>query len=569
MSVSCLLDVRSTSWWTSPLTKLPASLLLRFVGTSLFHSSFLCSHSSNIDYFYSYGVCTAECRVTLVFDYFLDSAYGRSRRSFYDSLALPLLVRIQPAMSEVTNEQLMAALTRLTEFATTQQSLNADLQAKQAQLMTVVAELRNAAPAATDVNEDESKQGALDAATLQADRQRAVHNSRRSVHILNSNFVTGDLMSPNPAPPASSVQTEAERLRRVSGSFNTPARPFTATPAASTKIKAIDALPFVSKDKHSNYNQANTAMSKLDKFYGDKKHDKDIDVYTFVRSIDFQLERWMQGEQFGRLELVISCTAGPAQMWLLNKRDDLAVLLASGQITKEMTEWDYVRKDFIDSMGGGQTQRLYQTKLEAVRLGRGSDSDELTKFITKFRDYAFRAYPLDEYPDTTTRSRLLGQMLERNVRESDFGVWKEMMRVMPKPQTLEDMEEALTSAWSVEQTIRSQRKPYVEYGKGGGKGGNSTTPSPSLMNMDVEKETASGGSRSESETDESLMAAIARKPGDGETRKRTANNKHINGAVAAKLIALRRCLHCYKIGHYARECTTPANRPPTESELKA
>jgi hypothetical protein len=479
----------------------------------------------------------------------------------------------------VTNLELKDAITHLTNMILAQQTTNADLQAKHAELASIVAGLRAknstaAAPAATSIDDDDDDDDEVkENAAQQAHGRYVASDSRRRVSMLNSNnvIVTGDLLSPNAAPPARSAQTEAERRRRESQMFTTPtpAHSVTRTPTAITKVKALNALPFVSKDRHSIYSQANTAMSKLDKFYGDRKHDKDIDVYTFVRSIDFQLDRWMQGEVFGRLELVISCTAGPAQIWLLNKRDDLAVLLAAGMIEKEMTEWEYVRKDFIDSMGGGQTQRLYQTKLSAVRLYKGTDSDELTKFITKFRDYAFRAYPLDEYPDTTTRSKLLAQMMEKNVRDSDFEVWKEMMRVTPKPQTLEDMEEALTSAWSVEQTIRSQKKQYENYGKSGGRGGGSATSSQSLMNMEVASEMASDGSRDEGETNESLMTTATRKPvGDG-AKKRAANNKHINGAVAAKLIKLNRCLHCYKPGHYALECKAPANRPPTESELKA
>ena len=432
----------------------------------------------------------------------------------------------------------------------------------------------NSIPAAAVVEREEEKERKSDSSTHQR-RSRAVRDSRKSVIVANSNnstMYTGDLLSPEPAPPARTVQTEAERARRESRLFSTPAHS-PINPAPATSVRPKRSLPAVDKSRHSKYYEANQALAKIDKFYGDRKNDKDIDVYMFVRGIDFQLDRWMQDEVFGRLELVISCTGGAAQMWLLNKRDDLLVMWSIGTITAEMTEWEYVKVDFIESMGGGQTQRLYQTKLEGLRLGKGGDGEELTKFITKFTDWAMRAYPLNKYPDTKARSLMLGAMFESRVRESDWGIWGTMMRSQPRPEMLEDLEAALTSAWSVEQTIRAHRSKKYPDNAGGGKnkgGFNAATPSShTLQSMEVGGETDEGG-RGEgvAETGESLNAAATKRPSNGAAPKR-ALNKHIDGKTAAQLIKLNRCLHCYGTDHYARDCTSPANRPPKDSELKA
>ena len=484
----------------------------------------------------------------------------------------------KPSAAPVTNEQIMAALNRLTQFATAQQATNVELQGKQAQLMSWIENLdidNTTTDNQATVAVDEVKEAAQEA-ELERDKQRAVRESRKSVHISNSNnntLYTGDLMSPAAAPPARLSQTEAEISRRQSRLFSTPAHS-SKIPASSLKTKVTDVLPSskIDKSRNSSYYDANQAMSKIDKFYGDQKSDKSIDVYTFVRGIDFQLDRFMNNERFGKLELVISCTGGAAQMWLLNKRHDLATLLARGAITEEMTEWEYVREEFIENMGGGQTQRLHLTKLEGLKLGRGGDNEEVAKFISKFREYAFRAFPLDKYPDTTMRSLMLGRLFESRVSESDWTIWAQMVRTRPRPETLEDMEDALTSSWGIEQTIRAHKLNYKKSGWNGGgqvgKTGNGATPSQAVLNLEVAGETSSEENREEGEAGESLHAVAAKKPSGGGGEKRS-NNKHIDGKKAAQLMRLYRCLHCYKNGHYARDCKTPANRPPTESELKA
>ena len=489
----------------------------------------------------------------------------------------PATTAASAATGDVSNSQIMEFLTR---FVSQQQTINMDLRNRQDQVLTFLEGMptgtanNDALPAAVSEEvKDTSKQTEDD-----EDRKRQqVRNSRKSVTLLNSNnstMYTGDLLSPTELPPPR-VQTEAEKDRRTTRLFSSPTPP-PKTPAPTIRPKLSSSLPPVDKSRHSKYYEANIAISKMDKFYGDRKNDKDIDVYTFVRSVDFQLERWMQGETFGRLELVISCTGGAAQMWLLNKRDDLSTLFSLGHITAEMTEWEYVRGDFIDNMGGGQVKRLHQTKLDGLKLGRGGDSEELAKFISKFHEWALRAYPLDDYPDTGTRSLMLGKVFENRVRDSDWGIWGQMIRTAPNTDKLEDLEMALQKVWTIEQHIRSAKSRKAgEYGPGGAKGTNrgfypnSSSPSQSLQNMDVGSETGVE-SRGEEETNESLnVAAAAKKTPNASGGQRRANNKHIDGKTPAQLIRLNRCLHCYQSNHYARDCPAPANRPPKDSELKA
>jgi hypothetical protein len=488
-------------------------------------------------------------------------------------------------------QQLMAALTRLTHLAeqqertnaerlNKQESINAELLARQEQMLTFMEDIstRSGDTAAT------TSAATVSAAEEEKDREeeerrkhKAVRESRRSVILENSNnstMYTGDLLSPTIVPPqARSVQTEAEIERRQShGVLFTPPGRTPKTPAPTAAAASKLSLPFVDKSRHSKYYEANQAMSKMDKFYGDRKNDKDIDVYTFVRGIDFNLDRWMQGEEYGRLELVIGCTGGAAQMWLLSKREDLLFLFGVGKLAAELTEWRYVKADFIEHMGGGQTQRLYQTKLETLKLGKGDNTDELTKFVSAFREYSNRAYPLDQFPDTGARTLMLGKLFDDRVRESDTGVWSQMMRTTPRPEKLEDLERALTSSWMTEQRIRAayrNKRSSENAGGARGKGGYApnTSSSQALHAIGVEGENDVGGSREEGETGEVLQAAATKKTNGSSVPKRL--NKHINGLVAARLIRLNRCLHCYMKDHYARECKAPANRAPTEAELKA
>ena len=328
--------------------------------------------------------------------------------------------------SVAVQDEILSALRYFRNFASRQEKINDRVLA----LIGLDATDEDDATSASAVEEEKERPPSADE---EKSRRAAVRASRKSVVVSNSNNSTlyaGDnLLSPTTPPPR--VQTEAEKKRRESRLFNTPASA-SKTPAAPFAHSRLS-LPSdsIDKSRHSKYYEANQAMKSIEKFYGDRKNDKDIDVYMFIRGVDFQLDRFMQGEVFRRLELVTSCTAGAAQMWLLNKRDDLSVLLHRGEITREMTEWEYVRADFAESMGGGQTQRLYQAKLDGLKLGRGSEGEELTKFITKFSDWALRAYPLDKHPDTKSRSLMLGGKFEARVRDKtailEYGLtWHEL-----------------------------------------------------------------------------------------------------------------------------------------------
>jgi hypothetical protein len=477
-------------------------------------------------------------------------------------------------MHQVT-PQLLDALTR---FMDQQKSINEDIQNKQEQIFAFLENSAGAstvAAAAEEVEEEKERQ----------QQRHTVLNSRNSVYMVNSGGGEQLLHNLSPlAPPPVRVRTREEQLRRASHGMPLPfATPAPASTTQNSSHAALTSTPggqAIDKSRNSPYGRADQALSRLDKFYGDKKHDKDIDIYTFVRAVDFHLERWMPGQMTGRLELAISCTSGPAQMWLLNKKDDLSILVARGQIKAEMAEWDEIKDEFTERMGGGQTQRLYQSRLDDLRMGKKEGSDEVMKFITTFREYALRAYPLDKHPDTRARSLMLGKIFQQRVCDSDFYVWKEAMRMMPGPETLEEWEVALSSAWTTEQAVREQQKRRSQYGDNTGKtvkgkGGSShqsTSQSAYRMQAEGESETERQGEEdTESGEGQSLNAVAAKGTGNARNsdKKSRPNNKHIDGKIAAQLIRLNRCLHCYKSGHFARECSAPANRPPAENELKA
>ncbi len=467
-----------------------------------------------------------------------------------------------PTPTPSVNQQV---LDLLTSFMDQQRAINAEVQAKQEQIFSYIESSTSAdtvTAAAEEVEEEKERE----------EQRQIVRNSRSSIYLGGSS----QLLSPI-APPPVRPRTQEEQERRASHGIPLPlATPLPASKTGSGGHATVTSTPggqVIDKSRNSPYGQADHALSRMDKFYGDKKHDKDIDVYTFVRAVDFHLERWMPEQVAGRLELAISCTSGPAQMWLLNKKEDLSILVARGQIKPEMAEWDEIKNEFTERMGGGQTQRLYQSRLDDLKMGRKEGSDEVMKFITTFRDYALRAYPLDKHPDTKARSLMLGKIFQQRVCDSDFYVWKEAMRMMPTPETLEEWEVALSSAWTTEQAVREQQKKRTgDNTKGTFKTkGGFATQSQSVHHMQTDGERGPEGRGEEDTTDgQSLNAVTARgannNPNSDGQRKR--NNKHIDGKMAAQLIRLNRCLHCYKSGHFARECSAPVNRPPTEGELK-
>jgi hypothetical protein len=472
-----------------------------------------------------------------------------------------------PTVTSPSNQEIYVLLRQLMEEQRTttakQEERFAGLEAKQEQTLNYVESIgslgapTDSTSTTADPN-DEVKQQA-----------HIVRNSRASVYLNNSNnALLGDnLLSPL-APPVVRARTDEEKERRASYGI-----PFTSpAPTAKTLSRALptasDSAPPVDKSHKSKYWEANHSISRMDKFYGDKRSDREMDVYQFVRSVDFQLDRWMEGELFGRLELVISCTGGPAQMWLLSKRDDLNTLVTRGQLAPEMAEWDAVKADFIDRMGGGQAQRLYQSRLDDLKLGRHNGSDDVMKFITTFREYAERAFPLHKYPDTRAKSLMLGKIFQERICASDFSVWREAMRSNPIPETLEEWEVALSSAWTTEHTLREQSKKWRDRGNVQSKGGNSLPQHAAVHHLRAEGET--DDETTAADEIETLNAVLPGK--DGGTKAgghKRVQNKHINAKTAALLIRANRCLHCYQSGHYARECKAPANRAPTENELKA
>lgn len=449
-----------------------------------------------------------------------------------------------PTSSAQTGQIDIAAV--LAAFIEKQEKLNANMQSAQQQLLSFVSTIPLG-----EYNDDYKQQ------------MYTARYSRPSVIAHNTLSVSSDnnsMQSPI-RPPAVRRLTKDEEARRAShgNPLFTPIADPNQEANAEVPADRAPQLPIIDRGRNTPYGQAHQAISKMDKYYGDKKYDKDIDVHSFVRSVDFELGCWMKAEMNGRLELVISATSGVARDWLLHKREDLQYLVTCGRLRPENAEWASVKDEFIQRMGGGQTEKIYQTKLRDLRMGnRGSD--DVMKFTTTFREYATRAYPLYKYPDTVVRSLMLGGIFNDSVCASDFGVWQETQRRSPAPETLEDWEVALAAAWSSEQIVREQRRRIF----GDHKKSYPPSNTAKVNHMQTENNTSEWDGTS---TGSSEGLNVASTP-NGKSQAPKKFNKYIDGKMAAQLIRLSRCLHCYKGDHFADKCPKPAPRAPTEQELK-
>lgn len=399
----------------------------------------------------------------------------------------------------------------------------------------------------------------------------AMRKVRQTVHGLNSGTI---LSSPATfAPPVVRPMSDDERARRQSyGQVGlvtpTPLTPNdTTTNTTSPTAQPTATSTTIDRGRNSPYALASHALSKIDRFYGDGKNDK-VDVIAFLDSVEFHMSRYMHAQSYGRLELVTSCTAGPAFRWLRLKTADLNTAVAAGQFTPEMAEWNEALKTlFIEAMGGKQAEMMAKMKLSALTYDKEKGIEEVAKFVSKFKEYALTAYPLHRHPDTEARSLTLADIFKERVRVSDYYVWKEAMRMVPRPYpTLENWEEALSEAWGLEYETSNGRKQGRFKGNGSaasGTGGYQSTGSSSgarLNHMSEEKESSAGAGAAS----ESVNVANT---GRGRTPNRP-NNKYIDGRVANQLIRANRCLYCYQKNHRANDCKAPATRAPNSDELK-
>lgn len=437
-----------------------------------------------------------------------------------------------------------------------QRAENARLQGQQEAIISQLAgddeNNNNDTGALPDVTVDDVKE--------QQEQQRGiVRHSRRSIYMLQ----TPNASPLKYAPPHVRQRTEEEQARRASHGIPDPTTPF--SPHKATTTSTVTATP-LDTSRNSPWDRASNALARVDKFYGDKKHDKDIDVYQFVRAVDFEMDTYMKEERRGRLDLVIKCTGGSAKMWLLNKKDEMTIVMASYGVDPVLADWDGVKVQFIESMGGPATQSMYMSRLETLKLEKGDGAEAVIKFTTQFKEFAMRAFPLSKYPDTEARSYMLGRMFSDRVSASDIYVWQDAVRTMPPPgpEKLEDWEQALSTAWSMQQKLREEKRKHglLRDYKGG--------VAQSVSNMETEGD---AGDDNQDDRKESAALNVAaangtgNKMGDGQ-KKQTPRNKFIDKKMLAQLINAKRCLKCYKVGHFANVCTAPpANRAPTAAEL--
>src|SRR5450759_4416677 len=98
------------------------------------------------------------------------------------------------------------------------------------------------------------------------------------------------------------------------------------------------------------------------------------------------MDAWLtEGQQHGRLHLVIGRTDGAAQIWLAKKRQEMKKLHAAGQVTDLLLmEWGEVQDDFITEMSKGITSAVYEQQLRALKVRDKDGKMDVATFIRRF-----------------------------------------------------------------------------------------------------------------------------------------------------------------------------------------
>ena len=312
-----------------------------------------------------------------------------------------------------------------------------------------------------------------------------------------------------------------------------------------------------------------------------------------VKLINSQLDMWMGSDQLGRLSLVIGCTDGIAQNWLVNKRDELAKLRAAGHITDPLvSEWVEVQQQFITEMSKGVTPTLYEQQLRDLRLKDDDGKLDPSAFIRRFNEITTRLYPPGSWAIESDRSRMLATIFDDRVQTGgDKVLWEKMQEWLwskgqPKGmRQLDVCQKALLEAWGLLQVTRdgrnrsyggARRNPWQRDEK---KKALPLPPSSASTSHHANAVAARTndlllGANDDSSQSENgqlgtqELAAVAQ-AGRGRREGRGGRNPHLSPALVEQLRNNGLCLSCYKPGHYSRQCTaTPANRPPTSDELK-
>ena len=421
-------------------------------------------------------------------------------------------------------------------------------------------------------------------AAARMDRERQlgyVHNSRQSLSALATSAITATFNNnvQTPMRPPTTTQTRSAFRTRLSQGPADLVQDQVAAPVAALGVLEMDLMK---KDEREKYNNAmKTLHYSVSKFHGNRAGDKDGDrtVHDFVRLINAEMDAHMGSIQMGRLNLVIGRTDGVAQTWLARKRDEVQKLRLAGAITDlTIGGWADIQSEFIAEMSKGVTNTLYEAQLKTLKLRDKNGNLDIPYFIKRFDEIAERLYPASTWTSEYDRSRMLASKFEERVKYGgDDEVWRNAILMIgvggirDSERTLDHWQNALIRAWEVVQQMNDggRRGPWRrdERNRGQQPTNNKQQAAVNAANTSA----GGGGDNQEEESEEGKtqgLQAVSTQRGrsGGGTDSR---NPHLSAKQVAQLRSNGACLSCYKTdGHYGRDCKAPANRPPTDAELK-
>ena len=428
-------------------------------------------------------------------------------------------------------------------------------------------------------------------------QQQVVHNSRLSVGQLSAEAVNVTWSQPTYAAPHTSplrpplvrpAQSRESKIRRMSDGYadSVPSSPTAAAPLgpapAAAVVKALGGASVeVDQMDNEQFRRYESAAKRLDssvtKFHGDRAKDGNRTVQDFVKLINGEMDKWLRPhQQHGRLDLVIGRTDGSAQKWLVDKRDELQKLVAAGQVTDTLlTEWGEIQDDFISEMSKGITVAMYEQQLRSLKIRDKDGQSDVHTFIRRFDEICAGQYPHSQFTTDRDKRRRLGEKFEERLKycgggptlRDDCSLMMAARNISERDRTVDDWQDALLVVTSTDKWLNAKDgAPSTGRQKRQFSGPNKQTVSAMAAPQSNTAPDEEGSTQSDEGRQEGAQTAVV--PAQ---RSRGSRNPHLSSDQLTQLLAKKPhvCLQCYKTGHYSRECRKPANRAPTEAELKA
>ena len=413
---------------------------------------------------------------------------------------------------------------------------------------------------------------------------------------------------PTPIPSNRYPSTAARNGTFNRPSFGVPSNPFASSPstpvraayrdhsdaaAAAEDIKAQaaseEAEMRVTKDVLA------TVKALVDPFYADSSKDKGATVMDFVEKVETTMNDVLRWRPQYRLMVVRTFLKEGAMRWMNAKLKELTDrAYATGRdLDEQPIEWDSdVRRLFIAAHIGTDTVELWLSKLSMLELGSAQTKTPI-ELDSQFDTIARHVYPTESTNDVGVDLLLAGYYATIVFKYSE-PMYNTIVRNR-KPVRLAEWKTRLSEQFTAEEHIKAMRrmaghaqssrgKDRWNKGQGQVRGGQAApnnkpqTAQAAVAAMDLgdtrkEGQTSTGDGEDEEDAQLNAVSGGGQSDGRGKkgTRGRGRRNSHLSQEQVEQLRARRPsvCLSCYKPGHFSSECTTPANRAPTQAELNA